>query len=327
MDSFQKAISKFPLELIQQMKDTKQNPVWHPEGNLYNHIWMVYDGILKDVDKLHDDNYWDTTIRDFLICALFHDLGKIQTTRLKTIKDGSQKLVSYGHEEYAKEYLDKYLFLFNFCYNYSDKEMIYEVCANHMRTHLFDKMKESKKIEFCKNPYCLQTLLFSKYDDMSKGGYPTFVMTIGIPGSGKSSWIKSLEIGTFTLLFKDYEVVCPDLIRKEVTGQISDISQDKKVWEIAKERVVNYLKEGKTCVLDSTMCKSSSRKKFIEGLPLCFRYAKVFEVDPLEAHRRIRHDMKNEIDRSNVPESVVFKMFADLEQSKKDIHFDGFEIL
>jgi hypothetical protein len=32
-------------------------------------------------------------------------------------------------------------------------------------------------------------------------------------------------------------------------------------------------------------------------------------------------------DRSNVPESVVFKMFADLEQSKKDIHFDGFEIL
>ncbi len=49
---------------------------------------------------------------------------------------------------------------------------------------------------------------------------PTFTMLIGIPGSGKSTWIKENS--------KGYEIVCPDVIRTEICGDISDQSKNNE---------------------------------------------------------------------------------------------------
>jgi predicted kinase len=316
--SFQSEINKLPKEIVQQLKDTPQSPKWHPEGNCYNHVWMVYDSILKSpqVNK-----------KDLLICALFHDLGKINATREKIIADGSKKIVAYGHEVFANDYLNKYLDLFD----YDDKEMIYEVCANHMKAHLFDRMKESRQKRFMENEYFTETITFSTFDDMSKSGYPKFIMTVGIPGSGKSRWVNSYKEvminpnGLGGIQENNYEVVCPDQIRKEITGHISDITQDQRVWKIVKERVIEYLKEGKNVILDSTMVKS--RKEFIKDLPLCFRYAKVFRITPEEAIRRIQKDIENNVDRSKVPDSVVFKMYENFVADISKLNDDGFDII
>jgi predicted kinase len=324
MDSFQKVINKLPKEIIQKLKETQQNEKYHPEGNCYNHIWLVYDSILKN------DNFESKELKnDMLIIAIFHDLGKIQATRFKKIKDGTEKLVAYNHESYCKDYLDKYLDLFE----YNDKEMIYEVCQNHMRAHLFDKMRDSKQLIFMKNKYYKETILFSHFDNMGKEKIPTFIMTVGIPGSGKSFWVFNCKkfdwIGKISGYHKNSEniIICPDQIRKELTGSISNISRDKEVWKLAKLRVMYYLKEGKNVILDSTMVKSSSRKDFIKELPLCFRYAKIFECTPEIVKQRIAKDIEDKIDRSHVPDEVVDRMYENFIKDKDKIFEDGFEIL
>jgi predicted kinase len=312
MDSFQKSISKFPKKIIQALKDTKQNEKYHPEDSVYFHTWVVYDSILKSNMSLDCK-------KDMLIIALFHDLGKIDCSFEKTIKDGTKQIVAYGHENYAKGYLDKYLYLFE----YNNKEMIYEVCAKHMRAHLFDKMRESKKEQLRENKYFHEIMEFSEFDDMGKERIPDFIMLIGIPGSGKSSWINDYK----NEWFPPYIIVCPDQIRKELTGEISNISKDNEVWKLTKLRCMYYLKEGKNVILDSTMVKSKSRKDFIKELPLCFRYAKIFECHPTSAKLRIYKDLREGIDRSKVPDEVVDKMAENFERDIDKVFEDGFEIL
>lgn len=312
MSSYQKMISKLPCDLVDNLKMTEQNPKYHPEKTLYKHIWIVYDSILKS-------NIDDSLKQDLLICAIFHDLGKIDSTFLKERKNGEKVLVAYGHEIYAEKYLDRYLHLFLHLFNFNNLEMIYEVCSKHMRAHLFDKMSVVKQEKFQENKYFYETMEFSKFDNIGKNKVPDFIVTIGIPGSGKSQWAN--------YFVDQYKIINPDQIRKEVTGDISDISKDYIVWQIVKERVINYLSKEQNVILDSTMTISKRRKEFIKDLPLCFRYAKIFECDKETAKERIKLDIKNGVDRSNVPDSVVDRMYEQFENDKDKIFEDGFEIM
>ncbi|MGV9199939.1 MAG: AAA family ATPase, partial [Promethearchaeia archaeon] len=123
---------------------------------------------------------------------------------------------------------------------------------------------------------------------------PLFIMTIGIPGSGKSRWVEK------NIPDEKFVIVCPDMIRKEVTGRISDVSQDKKVWSIAKSRVIAALREGKNVVLDATNVNQKHRQKFVKRLPPHQLYAKKFEVSPGTAKKRIQKDIETQKERSHV---------------------------
>ena len=51
------------------------------------------------------------------------------------------------------------------------------------------------------------------------------ILPIGISGSGKSTWINSLD--------KDkYTIISPDMIRKELTGDVSDNSRNLEIFKI-----------------------------------------------------------------------------------------------
>lgn len=67
---------------------------------------------------------------------------------------------------------------------------------------------------------------------------------IGIPGSGKSTFIKHN--------FLDSEVICPDEIRKELTGDISDQSKNVEVWNEVFNRIKEFSKLDKDIVIDAT---------------------------------------------------------------------------
>lgn len=130
---------------------------------------------------------------------------------------------------------------------------------------------------------------------------PIFYMTIGIPGSGKSTWASEQKHTT--------PVVCPDYIRKQLTGNVSDQTKNAEVWKIAKERVSSYLEEGRNVILDATNVKMSDRNRFMRDLPYCYKIAVVFETDPKDAFARIEKDIANGKDRSNVPMDVVARMY------------------
>ena len=315
LGTFEQEINKFPKEIVDKLIKTEQHLAYHPEGNVYNHTKIVYELAKKVSD-------------DLAVCALFHDLGKIDTTKFNEAKG---RLQAIGHENYCAKYLNEYLYLF--FGTYSDRNLIYYVCVKHMRIHNFHRnMTEKKKIEFRKKKYFEQLNTFSFCDRMdqdyidnyilNKGATemedksPKFLMTVGISGSGKSTYVKSLT---------NYVIVNPDSIREELTGNISDQSQNAKVWELAKLRVCRALSEGKNVVLDATNVDSEKRKAFIKDLPSgTYKEAIVFDIDKKIAWQRVCNDINSGVNRSNVPYEAVERQYKTYNRDIGNIAFEGF---
>lgn len=145
----------------------------------------------------------------------------------------------------------------------------------------------------------------------TEGTIPDFILLIGIPGSGKSSWISKFNSDN------KYIVVSPDEIRRQLTGNISDQTQNAKVWMVAKERVKSYLGRGKSVIFDSTMTNPQKRKEFIKDLPPAKLKAKVFYVDPEVSKERIKKDIEAGKERAEVPSDVVDRMYSELMSTVK----------
>jgi len=73
----------------------KQNPQWHPEGDVFEHTMQAVDAAALIKEKY--DNDFDKLI--LMYAALCHDLGKVTTTK---VIDGVIK--SYGHENDSKKF-------------------------------------------------------------------------------------------------------------------------------------------------------------------------------------------------------------------------------
>lgn len=123
--NFKELYERFPLELRQKLSETQQPIKWHPEGNVDKHIELVFEYAKNHFKDLN-----------LMVSALFHDLGKIETTYLKTRKDGQQFWTSPNHEKYAKGYIHMYAELFDDLD--VDWDMIEEICYQHMRAHKYN---------------------------------------------------------------------------------------------------------------------------------------------------------------------------------------------
>ena len=82
------------------------------------------------------------------------------------------------------------------------------------------------------------------------------ILPIGISGSGKS-YIYNKD-------YKDCVQVSPDLIREELTGDISNQSKNKEVFKLAFERVDEYLNKGQNVFFDATNVNKGQRKNFTD---------------------------------------------------------------
>ena len=141
------------------------------------------------------------------------------------------------------------------------------------------------------------------------------ILTIGISGSGKSHWIK-------TLPKEKYVIISPDEIRKELTGDISNKTKDKEVYDEVYRRTIKFLKQNRNIIIDSTNLKKNQRRKFITNVQLKakveFEY-KLFELNPKEAKRRIKADIDAGIDRANVPDETIDRHAILYKQMLEDI--------
>lgn len=156
-------------------------------------------------------------------------------------------------------------------------------------------------------------------------GLPTkgLVLPIGISGSGKSTWIRSLN-------GRNVVIVSPDEIRKELTGNVSDQSKNKEVFALAQQRAAEALKNGKLVVFDATNTVAKYRKALIQQLRslsgVDFKtYYKLFDASPELSKERIKKDISNKVDRSNVPDDVIDRQYAQYISDIEDL--EGMEPL
>ena len=141
------------------------------------------------------------------------------------------------------------------------------------------------------------------------------VLPIGISGSGKS-YIYNKD-------YKDCVQVSPDLIREELTGDISNQSKNKEVFKLAFERVDEYLNKGMDVFFDATNVNKSQRKNFTDkyiGTDVNVIYV-VLPADIDLSWKRILSDIREKKNRSDVP---YFALVRQKEQYDKSLEL-GFD--
>lgn len=149
------------------------------------------------------------------------------------------------------------------------------------------------------------------------------VIPIGISGSGKST--------LYNKVFKDegFVKICPDDIRKELTGDISNQSKNKEVFEMVDVLIDDCVKNNVNCYLDATNLNTKLRKKLIKRLDNTnnpnldeIEYW-VLPVDIYLSYQRIQKDLKENIDRSRVPYEVLERQLNMYYDSLKSIENEG----
>lgn len=82
---------------LEALVRTEQSPVWHPEGNVWNHTLQVVDLAATCRGESRDP-------RVFMWAALLHDIGKPATTRLR-----KGRLTAYDHDRAGERLCREFL--------------------------------------------------------------------------------------------------------------------------------------------------------------------------------------------------------------------------
>lgn len=109
------------------LKETPQEPDWHPEGDAWIHTLMVIDEAAKIVRR---ENLNPEQSFVILLTAICHDLGKPKVTE---IRDG--KIISHKHEEAGEEPTLK--FLETLGVDNLTRDKIVKLVVNHLAPALF----------------------------------------------------------------------------------------------------------------------------------------------------------------------------------------------
>jgi putative nucleotidyltransferase with HDIG domain len=157
--NFDELWNRLPEDIKLEMINSEQDPIWHPEGSVYNHIKLVFEYALKNYPK----------DKELLLCAIFHDLGKPETKEIRKDKNGKIRISNHGHEYKSVKYIDKYFHLYSDVSN--NKEKVLEICINHMKAHLYldyQLKKPNKRKNFEELKYFNEIINFTHCDTNKK---------------------------------------------------------------------------------------------------------------------------------------------------------------
>ena len=145
--------------------------------------------------------------------------------------------------------------------------------------------------------------------------YREGILTVlmGVPGSGKSTWLKHLVLRTV--------VINPDTIREELTGDPNNQDRNSEVFAAAHARTQAVLMRGDDIVFDATNVKESARASLLKIAHDAgsFTALVVFDV-PLDVAKK-----RNANRERVVPEHVLDRMQAQFEESLSQIGHEAWD--
>ena len=137
---------------LDRASKTPQTKIWHPEKDVLAHTKIVFNRAKRTRDI------------NFMLAALFHDLGKVDVTKKHpTIPN---KWIAYGHEFVSARLVEKYKDWIESLGG--DFSIIYYIVRYHMRAKQLDQMKPAKQQAFKSHSYYEYVHQFSDFDDMLK---------------------------------------------------------------------------------------------------------------------------------------------------------------
>lgn len=128
---------------------------------------------------------------------------------------------------------------------------------------------------------------------------PHFVMTVGLPGSGKSTFLNDI-FGR-----RDFHIHSSDSIRKELLGDVNDQTSNSLVFETLHDRIKEDLKNGDNCCYDATNVHEKYRRAFLQELK-SISCVKMCCIVATPVEECIKRDEERE---RNVGKEVINRMY------------------
>ena len=118
------------------------------------------------------------------------------------------------------------------------------------------------------------------------------IVPIGISGSGKTR--------LYRMRYSDYSLISPEIIRKELTGDINNHDKDDEVLMVVRRRIGDLMDEGKSIFYDDANIDTRDRQAFSNsfiGIPDVKIIYVVLPADVELSLKRIDEDTKNNIEQ------------------------------
>lgn len=128
-----------------------------------------------------------------------------------------------------------------------------------------------------------------------------FIMLVGVPGSGKSTYAQQLSE------LKNAVILSSDELRLELFGDISDNTRNYELFQELNARTIQNLKNGINVIYDATNINSKRRQNLIKQLPndvwkechyLCIDERKCLMNDLTRKERNVGYEVINNMFKS-----------------------------
>ena len=281
----------FSLKCFETLKSTQQSIIWHKEGNVANHTMLVTDKMCELLNKTVQIN--DRSKLILMSAALCHDLGKGVTTKFdEDKKDFTCKRHALASENIVRRmFFDEdveireqvcwlvknhmqlfYIFDELGNVNFEKLKSLYRhdgvmSVAQLMALNRCDRLGSlndidtDEKIKDCNAKIWLALNTMKRNEELEaclhedkQLGFTVYMM-IGIPGSGKDTWIQNN--------IPDIPMLSRDVIRKEIgiegeKPQGNEV-QENEVSNILRQRLIDLCNSQTTCVINN--CNVSRKRR------------------------------------------------------------------
>ena len=148
-----------------------------------------------------------------------------------------------------------------------------------------------------------------------RDAFPQVVITFGVSGSGKSTWIADN--------LKDHKIISLDAIRSQIANSRSDQSENSKVVQAAKEQLKVLLRSQNKIVWDATSLRRDFRQQVIN---ISRQYGALVTLVIFHCPEEIYFD-RNRQRQHPIPEQFLLKQlnsleFPELDESDRTIIVD-----
>lgn len=154
------------------------------------------------------------------------------------------------------------------------------------------------------------------------GKPPSFILLLGISGSGKTTWAREYV----ARVDASFIIVSSDDIRLDLTGSVDDQNRNADVWETVLARCTEALSNGRNVILDATNLQTERRRRFLQQLPTCRRYLKIFPIHKSIAKHRIERDLAARKVRSATPDNIIDLMARQFQESLTAVKDEGWKM-
>ena len=151
----------------------------------------------------------------------------------------------------------------------------------------------------------------------------TFILLSAVAGSGKSTWAEQ-----YRLTHKNVFVVSSDALRKELTGEFSNLTHDKEMWKRFSKDIEKYrdASEDVTVIADSTNILNKFR--IFYGKTVTGFDKKILVVIKKNIETTLETNKLRSEDRI-IPDKVIESMFDSWEEPDEETlsYFDEYIVI